>query len=334
MINFSCTRARNYRQVQRQLMGRITRHLPDGSWTTTRRTYVEGALNFTFFVDFEADVLMSHGAADKNYHWRRTEDGTEYLNNVQRRTDLLVPGPFLRERIVASDVLDLDAEHVHSVGWPRLDLLIRRQDARRRAEREQPALQRWRQRRRRKRVLWAPTHDWVRRSTPVSSYPDFLPYVERLEQYFDVSVSLHPRNRRTNTPTRAPLLDADVVITDFGTMLYEGWVLGKQVIFPDWIIGEAMAYHCPRSSENKIFRERLGLHPDNFEAMMDMIEQGTGLDERAVAHRDHYLDPLHHKHSGKRIADLLLAMDAERNGAVHPEAPTAHPAADTARDNQ
>jgi len=36
-------------------------------------------------------------------------------------------------------------------------------------------------------------------------------------------------------PTMQPLVDADVVIADAGSTIYEAWALGKPVIFPDWL---------------------------------------------------------------------------------------------------
>ena len=52
------------------------------------------------------------------------------------------------------------------------------------------------------------------------------------EEHFDFEVSLHPRNRKDKRPTTYGILDCDYVISDFGTMVYEAWALGKPVIFP------------------------------------------------------------------------------------------------------
>jgi len=79
-------------------------------------------LNFTLFIDKEADVLMSHGAADKNYMWRKAADGG-YVNHQRRRSHLFVPGAFLVDRISKSKLSScgLVAE---PVGCLRLDGLL------------------------------------------------------------------------------------------------------------------------------------------------------------------------------------------------------------------
>lgn len=307
MINFNTTGIRDYRLVQRQLMRSITTHLPEGAWTRSRRTYVEGSLNVSLFINIESDVLMSHGAADKNYHWRRVEGG-EYTSNAFRRTDILVPGPFLARRIADDPRLHVGPGHVHSVGWPRLDVLLVRQRA---LDAAQKPARPWR-RGRRTRILWAPTHDRVRRTPPITSHPTFLPYLETLREHFDVEVSLHPRNREDKTPTRDLLIESDVVIADFGTTLYEAWALGKQVIFPSWIIGDGMAQHALGSAENRIFAERIGLHPRSIEELVEMVatkaENGAAFD----AHLRDCLDPAFLGTSGRRIADLLTELDEAR----------------------
>lgn len=310
MINFNCAVVRDYRLVQRQLLRSITAHLPDGSWRASKRAYVEGCLNITLFVNLEAEVLMSHGAADKNYHWRRDPDG-QYMNNVRHRTDVLVPGPFLRDRLVTEPLLRLDADHVHSVGWPRLDVLLEQQAA---ADVARPRDRPWR--RRRLRVLWAPTHDRVRLANPISSYPHFEQHLDALRERFDVDVSVHPRNRDDKRPTRGGLVDADVVVADFGTTVYEAWALGKQVIFPSWIIGAGMRHSTPGSSERLLFDEGIGLHPQSVDEMVAMIETRAAPGPVFDAHMSRYLDPSWHGTSGRRVAEVLLRLDAERHAST------------------
>lgn len=308
MINLTYAKGPNYTLVQSQIMGTITKHLPEGSWTRSSNERVEGALNFALFIGQDAEVLMSHGVADKSYHWRSDRSGNR-LNNGRHRTDLLVPGKFLADRIAGAPRLDIDRDHVHVVGWPRLDLLLEQQ----RSLRQRAA--RLLRPRRRTTILWAPTHDFVTRGEEkitLSSYPAFEPYVEQLQKRYDVTVSLHPRNREEKQPTDQALLDADVVISDFGTMVYEAWALGKQVIFPYWLIGDRIAHYHPRSSEGRIFRERIGLHADSFEELVAFIEAKTPVDDRTRAYLDSYLDPQYLGTSGRRIAELLQQLDRQR----------------------
>ncbi len=311
VINLIDTSGTVYHGVQEQIWGSISRHLPRRSWTSSPRKYVPGALNFSLFINLDSDVLMSHGVADKNYLWRKSDDGERALTRGHR-TDVLVPGPMLQRRVTKSKVLAIDGDHVHSVGWPRLDLLLARQAQVRSRLR--------RRGRRRLRVLWAPTHDFVKKGdgeVTLSSYPAFEEYLEPLRKHFDVEVSEHPRNRgkgNSRRPTTDQLVDADVVISDFGTMVYEAWALGKQVIFPHWINGEALTHAHRRAAENTIYTERIGLHADSFDELVEMIQERREPDPRLEKFLADYLDPRYRGTSGKRIADLLLRLDRERNG--------------------
>jgi hypothetical protein len=303
VIHFKLTTSRNYKGVQDQLLGLIKKHLPAAAWTESEQ-YRKGALNFSLFIEQKSDVLMSHGAADKNYHFRKGKNGrgAARLNHTLGRKHLLVPGPWLKRRITSSKVLAFSAAQVHVVGWPRLDLLFEELDAHEKSL-SQVAGQC------RKRILWAPTHDYYRQGTDdvsLSSYPEFEDYLPKLSERFDVGVSIHPRNRSDKTPTQSSLVEADVVISDFGTMVYEAIALGKQVIFPSWIIGDRIRQHLKHSAEHRIYSEKLGLHAESFEHLLEMIDAGTKLDARSREFFDDFLPPATYRRSGQLIADFLL----------------------------
>jgi CDP-glycerol glycerophosphotransferase (TagB/SpsB family) len=302
MINFNLTASNNYVGVQSQLNQLIQQHLPAGSYTETTQQYVEGALNFTMFVMQQADVLMSHGAADKNYHWKKYPDRS-YVNEQTRKKHLLVPGQLLIDRITKSKKLpSFNQSNVHSVGWPRLDTLMALQKE----------YDKTKQLGGKKKVLWAPTHDYNRKGESkdiISSYPDFEPFLDQLATDFDVNVSLHPRNRVDKKPTYQQLLEADVVISDLGTMVWEAWALGKTLIFPDWILKDRMLKHKKNSSEWQIFAEGFGLHATSIGHMKDLIHESPAMDARTKEFFEYYLDPTYLGCSGKRIADLLLLLD-------------------------
>ncbi|MEY3607047.1 MAG: hypothetical protein RL289_1227, partial [Actinomycetota bacterium] len=101
--------------------------------------------------------------------------------------------------------------------------------------------------------------------------------VKQIAGRYIFRVSLHPRNRSDRTPTGNQLVWSDVVISDFGTMVYEAWALGKPVIFPRWAIDvETLITRNPLSAESYIYRNRIGLHAESFEemqAMLDSIQQ-------------------------------------------------------------
>ncbi len=169
---------------------------------------------------------MSHGLADKSYLFvRHSQTGLPLVNEFEH---VLVPGQWAKRRLLERRrarnlrrrVL-LDESQIHVVGWPRLDPLVKAGAAERHPVTD-----------RRLRVLWAPSHDRTRvgpEGRRLSSYPAFEEYLPRLEASFDVRVSLHPANRKKKTPTTGALEWADVVISNFGTLLYEAWALNKCV---------------------------------------------------------------------------------------------------------
>src|SRR5690606_6964667 len=131
------------------------------------------------------------------------------------------------------------------VGWPRLDTLLAMQERYKADPARAAASQR------RKKILWAPTHDYARRGAdniPISSYPRFLEHIETLGSEFDVEVSLHPRNRPDKKPTAEKLIEADYVIADNGTLVYEAWCLGKPVVFPSWLLADTMKIYRRNSA--------------------------------------------------------------------------------------
>ncbi|HEX8233197.1 MAG TPA: hypothetical protein VF559_07630 [Caulobacteraceae bacterium] len=297
-LNILHSPSKNYALVGQQLTGIIKRHLPPGSYTETVGERRPKATNFSLFIARDPDVLMSHGAADKNYLYKKDEGGQRIINGMRH---VLTPGPWLRERLLNSKSIKLSPSQIHSVGWPRLDDLLPLQQARPAEPRERP------------KVLWAPTHDYARRGVDelsTSSYPEFEQYLPRLREHFDVAVSLHPRNRSAKSPTVDQLIEADYVISDFGTMVYEAWALGKPVLFPTWIIGERIVEHLKTAAEAAIFRDRIGLHPNSIDEAIEMLRARPTLDSRTIAFRDEYLDPAYLGTSGRRVAELLLELSS------------------------
>ncbi len=300
-INQVHTRSKNYAGVQEQILGAITRHLPPEEVSSTVGTLAPGLLNFSLFILQPTEVLMSHGLADKKYFLRKDDDG-EYISN--RLQHLLVPGEWLKRRLLKQKGLEVDAERIHVVGWPRLDALLAAQQEMAVVPRAPGA---------RPKVLWAPTHDFARRGKDkdsLSSYPELLELVPMLEKHVDLSISLHPRNRKDKQPTQHSLLDCDYVISDFGTIVYEAWALGKPVIFPHWLIGDRIKRHLGHTAEALIFHERLGLHADRPQQMIDFVMDGASIDARTSVFLDDYLAPAHAGTSGARVATLLQSLAA------------------------
>ncbi len=341
MINFVLNKAPHYVDVQTSLLTQVTPHLSvNGS--TTVGTYRPGAVNFSLFVREPADVVMSHGVADKNYfNDVLDERGVPFAN---RASHLFLPGPWLKRKLLACERLNFDEERLVVVGWPRLDVL---RDA---AANFAPEPLEGR----RPIVLWAPTHDFRKRgpeAKSTSSYPDFLPFAEQLRDLCDLRISTHPSNRESKKPTVRDLVECDIVISDFGTMVYEAWALGKPVIFPRWLLGDRIQQYTPGSAEAFIFEQNLGYHPRSFSDLRDLIGPEATVSPEVRSFMDDYLHVPNGKRSGQVIADALARiwhsrtdsrnvsqLPATRRESVAttavermPTSPTAHPAAVTTK---
>lgn len=298
MINFVLHKSQNYRLVQETLIKSIAKHLDRQRWTATLEQRHEGSVNFSLFIRLPTDILMSHGVADKNYLTIMNAEGEPMVNALRA---LFVPGEWLKRKLLAYPGVRLGEEQIHCVGWPRLDLLRELAKARPR-----PASTG------RRRVLWAPTHDFRKRGDEqlsTSSYPAFEQHLPALEREFDVSVSLHPRNRPNKMPTDVALIEADAVISDFGTLVYEAWALGRPVLFPRWILGDRIQQYLPGSAEAHIFERRLGYHPASIEEMLDMLRGPLAVGPDVEEFMSDYVDQYRTGPSGLRIAHLLETLD-------------------------
>jgi hypothetical protein len=220
---------------------------------------------------------------------------------------------------------------IKKVGWLRLDPLISESKVRDNEPHH------------RLRLLWAPTHNVIPRTNEQtvdalapSSLPGFKPHVKQMAARYIFRVSLHPRNRSDRKPTGSQLVWSDVVISDFGTMVYEAWALGKPVIFPRWAMDvETLINRNPLSAESYIYRNRIGLHPETLEEMQEILDQiqhkiiGNQItrtlkritriktrrkdasDLRGPGVREfiaHYVDPAQQGNDAKRTADVLAEI--------------------------
>ena len=298
-ISFVLNDTQTYDAVQDQLFNLIDKHLPDPK-PERHRGYVKGDVNFAVFIRPESDVLMSHGVADKSYLWTADGQGRKLANRLKH---VLVPGNWLRDRLLASPAIKLGPDQIHVVGWPRLDMLVDEVPAPGRRLFGEP----------KPRVLWAPTHNKRRRGETgrsTSSFPAFENYLRALSRFAWVDVSVHPRNRTDHTPTGASMPRADVVIADFGTTVYEAWALGKPVIFPRWLLADRIAEYLPGSAEAHIFRERIGYHPESFDELVDILKAGPVITPDVEAFMNAYLEPAYFGCAGARVATVLQEIAA------------------------
>lgn len=300
-VNFYRIKSKDYAKVQDNLFGEIQRHLPADGFTEQKELIDSAsANNLSLFLRHKADVVMSHGVADKNYLFMKDEKKEPYLNRFKH---VLVPGPWLKQRLVADSRIQLGEEQVHCVGWPRNDFLLRL--VKKRSKKDDADVPKA------TRVLWAPTHDMRKRGPEqesTSSYPAFDQYSSLLSTKYEYNASLHPRSRASKKPTAELLVDADVVISDFGTLVYEAWSLGKPVIFPRWLLKDRIIQYTPHSAEAHIFEKNLGYHPQSIDELIDMIESGPVVGDEVKEFMELYLPSDTFGRSGKMIADLLRTL--------------------------
>jgi hypothetical protein len=292
-INFVHEPSANYAGVQQQLVSLIASELPKGAWGCTKGFRLDGSVNITFFIKQEADVLMSHGVADKNYFTRRDSRNKYLLNRYQHA---FVPGMWLKNKILARPGIHLPPQNIHVVGWHRLDLLVQK----RRDYRPGGRL----------RVLWAPTHNYQTQSNGrvLSSYPAFEQYTDKLQAAFDYEISLHPRNRPDKIPTMDKLANCDVLISDFGTMVYEALALGIPVIFPDWLVRDPIVETYKKSAPAELFKRNIGYHPSSFDELLEVLHAGPTVDKRSKDFIDHIIEPSTVGQSARIVAGTLLEI--------------------------
>lgn len=274
----------------------------------------------------QGDVLMSHSVRDRNYfcHPRRSDNA-----ELEKFPVILVPGQWLRRRLLTHPDIRLAPSAVVAVGHPRIDIL-------RRMQAEQPP--RPRDPEGRLRVLWAPSYILDKqgykgldksgaRVPSASTNPAFLDYVPALEEHCELILHPHPRDRVAEEPGQRPdrsalgrdLIDCDVVVTDTSSVIFEAWALGKPVIFPRWLLGNAVIRRSPESAEAHIHAERIGYHPESLEEMIDILRAGPVLSPAVHAFMVDYLETYRRGTSTELIGAVLTRL-------ADPEAQAAHQA--------
>jgi UDP-N-acetylglucosamine 2-epimerase len=250
------------------------------------RDCLDDAINITFFVETNlyhpsgTTILMSHGIADKG--WRNG-------NRVSKFNYVFVSGKKWLDKMLREGI---PGERILVNGYTKLDPIFQGKIKKTPSDK--------------KRILWAPTHNTTLKTTGTAcSYPALESFFKRIPKEFEVLVSLHPANKSGKSPTLQLLADADIVVADSGSTLYEAWALGKQVVFPDWLIkNRIMQTH---TFEREIFANNIGLHANNEKELMKLIEYGleAPLSKETKEFIDGIFDPELRGKSGERTAELL-----------------------------
>jgi hypothetical protein len=267
-----------YASILDSFIDPICKHLDE----YTKGGMVQDAINVSFFTGTQSEVFMSHGIADKN--WRNA-------GSVEKFEHVFVSGPLWVEKLIEQG---LDKNKIVIGGYPKLDPCFNGEHVKTPSDKIV--------------VLWAPTHNSLRE---VSSYPAFEEYLDKFPDDFEVISSVHPYHKEgKQKPTIQGLVDADVVIADAGSTAYEAWALGKQVIFPDWLIKDGICKRLKNTFEAQIFKNRIGLHANSFEELVDMAYSSAK--EPLDMITEMFIDTIFPKElrgiSGKVTAERLMAI--------------------------
>ncbi len=279
----------------------IVNHLPEGSTGFVYKP--TPGINLRFFSEMRIrqqgkfpvgprDVFMSHGIGDKDYWIAKRIAGYKHA---------LVPGPAWKERIEAGGYKG----KVWVVGYTKLDPLFNGDYKRSRTIEDKPY------------VVWAPTHGYHSKRRGRSSYPQCMEHIEEIAAIgeYDTHVALHPTsrmglNQRQNV-TMQELLDADVVIADAGSTLYEAWALGKPVIFPDWLCKDDVLKHFgPDNLEHQIYAKGIGYHARDMKEMIKMVEKALqdGMQDAEIEFMEQVFPSELRGRAGQKSAEALMSI--------------------------
>ena len=199
------------------------------------------------------DIFFSHGIGDKNY-WKG--------DKIKDYKYAFVSGPAWENRMRNTGYKG----EIFICGYTKLDPLINinKNSIKKNLK---------------PKILWAPTHGYHSKNKGRSSYPAFLRYLDQIPKDYDLVTSLHPtskmHNKKKQLPTTNELLEADIVIADAGSTLYEAWILGKPVIFPDWICAKDTMNHFktdPANFEYQIYSKKIGYHAKDIKNMIKLFD--------------------------------------------------------------
>lgn len=198
------------------------------------------------------DIFFSHGIADKNY-W--------IGNNIKDYKYAFVPGPAWEKRMRKTGYKG----EIFVCGYTKLDPLLNGEYPKN--EYSKPY------------IVWAPTHGYHTKNKGRSTYPQCLNLVNEIDKKYQTKIALHPTSKlhtqEKHIPTLQELVDADVVIADAGSTLYEAWILDKPVIFPDWICKKDVLNHFKSDKDNfeyQIYDKGIGYHAKDMKELNKMIE--------------------------------------------------------------
>lgn len=234
------------------------------------------------------DVFFSHGIGDKNY-WIGPR--------ISEFNYAFCPGPVWRDRMRDTGYQG----EIFIIGYPKLDPIFNGEYEKQTYDK--PC------------VAWLPTHGYSSRHRGRSSFPTFTRYLDQLTDEITLTKGIHPttkmHNKEKQNPTMQELVDANVVIADAGSTVYEAWAVGKPVIFPDWICKKDVLRHFDEKNlEYQIYEKGIGYHAKDIKEMNKLIEKAIvdGMKEESKEFIEGIFPEEYRGKSGKMAADSLIKI--------------------------
>jgi hypothetical protein len=238
----------------------------------------------------ERDIFYSHGCADKQYWVGKRIKDFKYAFCI---------GKVWEDRMRSTGY---KGEIIH-IGYPKLDPIWNGEVEQNKIEANGKPY-----------ISWLPTHGYSHKNRGRSSYPWCLDLIRDIDDIYYKKLGMHPTSKKHNgikhKPTFQELVDSDVVIADAGSTVYESWMLGKPVIFPDWICKKSILNHFkddPNNLEYKIYKNSIGYHAKDMKDLNRLIEKAliNGIDKNAKEFINEICPVEYRGNSGKMAYNAL-----------------------------
>jgi len=285
MINFRFFNSK-YDSILHSIVNPIEKYLPQEKYTKGYQD-TSGETHVSFFTEDRPHygIFQCHGMACKNYHTAKI---------VQDYDHILVTGDTWKQKYIDEGIPE---SKIFVNGWSKLDPIFNGEIIKTPNDKIT--------------VLFAPTHVAI---FEVSLFPHAHEILKMIPNTYNVIMSEHPAIKANNKPTLQFLADADIVISDSSSIIYEAWSLGKRVIFLDWIVKEGIEQIFSGSFEDYIYKNNIGLHAQSKEHFWDLLDYASKyyLDYKTEDFIEGIFPRRLRGNSGKITAEILLQLDMEK----------------------
>jgi CDP-glycerol glycerophosphotransferase (TagB/SpsB family) len=270
-----------YKNILDIFINSITKHLLPSDYIITGK-FDKSCLNVTFFIEsffVHKHALIVHGLADKNYRNHPSINNFDYI---------FVSGELWKQKLISQGV---NKNKIYITGFVKLDPLFN--DEYTKNKYDKPV------------ILYAPSH-----TNCPSLQGKFEQYLDILSTKYHVLNSVHPYNKEDKKPTMQSLVDADVVISDCSSIIYESLSLGKPVVFADWLIKDEILNIYSNSFEEYIYKNNIGYHAKNFKEFIKQIDYAliNGIDQKTEIFIEGIFPKCLRGNSGKTTAQILMEL--------------------------